>query len=277
MLQIENNKMMQRVLMMAVLLLGMFLAGFVQAQTSESITFDKGKTSTTISGQIEVDGWKSYVLAAKSGQTLSATIIAPSCISLGEGKKTISYVTESGENYLDLNSQCETLTKFRLTISIKGKGSVSTNLSKKQINEKSLKSAIADLKQKTSVPLRIPTYIVASGKTKFFANAESESTTDSFQLYFDYELGCGGLTACNQGTITGEKLTPESKPNTGIAVKLAKNIIGYFEDFECGASCGDSTITWDENGYRYTAGLKGGYLTDVRKMANSAINNPNVP
>ena len=150
---------------------------------------------------------------------------------------------------------------------------VSTNLLKNQIDEKSLKSAIADLKQKTSVPLRIPTYIAASGKVKFFANAESESTADSFQLYFDYEEGCGGSTACNQGMIAGEKLTAESEPNTGIALKLAKNIIGYYVDFDCGASCGDSTITWDENGYRYTAGLKAGYLTDVRKMANSAITN----
>ena len=114
--------------MMGVLLFGMFF--LVQAQTSESITFEKGKTSTAIAGQIEVDGWKSYVFGAKSGQTLSATIMAPTCVSLGGGKKTISYVTESGENYLDLNSQCETLAKFRLTVSIKGKGSVSTNSSR---------------------------------------------------------------------------------------------------------------------------------------------------
>ena len=71
-------------MMMAVLLFGMF-TGLGQAQTSESITFDKGKTSTVISGQIEADGWKSYVLAAKSGQTLSATIIARDCLSVDEG------------------------------------------------------------------------------------------------------------------------------------------------------------------------------------------------
>jgi hypothetical protein len=72
------------------------------------------------------------------------------------------------------------------------------------------------------------------------------------------------------------RFSREVDPNKGIALNLAKNISGYYKDFECGASCGDSTITWEENGYRYTAGIKGGSLTDVTKMANSAINNTDV-
>ena len=57
----------------------------------------------------------------------------------------------------------------------------------------------------------------------------------------------------------------------GKAVKLAKGITGHFIDAECGANCSDSTLSWQQGGFRYMVGIKAANLEILRKVANSAI------
>ena len=76
-----------------------------------------------------------------------------------------------------------------------------------------------------------------------------------------------------RGSISGEKLSSDAPRPTGKAVQLEQNFSGYFTDFECGESCGAATVAWDENGYRYTVGIKAGKMDDIVRVANSAISN----
>ncbi len=138
--------------------------------------------------------------------------------------------------------------------------------------EASLEYAVSKLVGATKVPLRIPTYLAPSENTKkFFTNFEPISERE-FILNFDFTPGCGGSNACAWSSITGKKIDRGTQRLKGKAVKLDKNINGVFEEFECGASCSMSTLTWDENGYRYTLASKAAEIAEFIKMANSAIN-----
>jgi len=86
-----------------------------------------------------------------------------------------------------------------------------------------------------------------------------------------YVPDCGGATACRIGSVEGERITRVTAPLVGRAVPLARYITGHFVRYACGASCRDSTMAWNERGYRYTFGIKAGTLGQLRRMANSAI------
>ncbi len=137
--------------------------------------------------------------------------------------------------------------------------------------EKSLEYVVSKLVGGTKVPLKIPTYITPDENTKkFFASYEPFSNTD-YLVYFDFTPNCGGSTACAWSSISGKKIDRSSQRLKGKVVKLDKNITGYFEDLGCATTCW-TTITWDENGYRYTITSKAGEIKEFIKMANSAIN-----
>jgi hypothetical protein len=98
--------------------------------------------------------------------------------------------------------------------------------------------------------------------------------------YFDVVLGyvphCGG-DACSYGEIIGQRgAHPPHGARlaltlTGARVRLARGHSGYFVPFSCGASCGDSTLTWSERGYRYQIALHAGAKNTAVRLANSAI------
>ena len=59
----------------------------------------------------------------------------------------------------------------------------------------------------------------------------------------------------------------------GQPVALGDGIIGYFVEATCGANCSDATLTWEQDGYRYTVGIKARDKADLIEMANLAIAN----
>jgi hypothetical protein len=83
------------------------------------IRFTRGRTSTSVSGKIGGGGGRSYVLAARYGQYLSANVSSRNgCVTFGNGATSTSYITRSGNNYLYLNNGCRGLTSYTLTVSI---------------------------------------------------------------------------------------------------------------------------------------------------------------
>jgi len=133
------------------------------------------------------------------------------------------------------------------------------------------KQIIPILKQKTRVPLWLPTYIPESdGDIPLYAQLEAVTATNySILLGFDPE--CNGGTACRLGSISGEKINSQHKSLNGKKITLSRTRQGYFVDAVCGANCSDSTLSWKEKGYLYKLAIKAGDLQTLVKMANSTV------
>lgn len=132
-------------------------------------------------------------------------------------------------------------------------------------------SVLPALKQKTRVPLRLPTYLATENETyKLYAIVET-ATPARYQLQLAFDPECNGGNACRYGFVAGQTVRSRAGRLKGKAVKLARGITGYFIDATCGANCTDSTLSWNQDGYRYTVGVKAGRVATLRKIANSAI------
>lgn len=128
---------------------------------------------------------------------------------------------------------------------------------------------LASVKRQTQLPLLLPTYLPENTGPKLYAS--SEKGEDGYYIELSFAPDCHGDTACHLGGIEGHAATTNGQ--NGTKVKLAQNLTGYFVDANCGASCGDSTLSWRQNSVTYTVSIKAGKQADLLKMANSAILN----
>jgi hypothetical protein len=128
------------------------------------------------------------------------------------------------------------------------------------------------LQQKTRVPLRLPSYISSSGDKEVTLYAILEvAELSRYEIQLAWDKNCLGGNACHEGTIGGstDPLVEQNRPK--VPVTLKGGIRGYFIDTECGAHCGDSSISWKQGRYYYSIGIKAERKTTLIKMANSAI------
>lgn len=108
---------MNRMIFAALCLLLLGVCAEISAQTR--INFARGRTSATVSGTVASRATRSYVLGARNGQYLSANVSSKNdCIKFDNGATSISFVTNSGNNYLYLENRCGRSTSFSLTVSI---------------------------------------------------------------------------------------------------------------------------------------------------------------
>ena len=148
-----------------------------------------------------------------------------------------------------------------------------------RVNKNSFDAAVKKLRETTRVPLRLPTVFpyppdaAAAEKRKTVYAIEPTANTDSFE--FDL---CYSRTTCHSAyfyaEISGEKLSENPEKLFGKEVGLARGITGYFQESSCGASCAPDSISWDQDGYRYTVFFNVG--DDVKTLVdfvNSAVNN----
>jgi len=134
-----------------------------------------------------------------------------------------------------------------------------------------LESVRTSLARDSKVPLKLPTYFATEDEDyKLYATVDA-ATVAAYSVELALVPDCAGATACHWGEVAGKALKAGSRPPKGRAVKLVQNITGYFVDGKCGASCSDSTLTWDQAGHRYTVAIKAGKSSSLVKMANSAI------
>ncbi len=138
----------------------------------------------------------------------------------------------------------------------------------------SFNAVASELEQGTQVPLRLPQFIPGAEDPQppIYANVENLSPSE-YSIIVGFTPNCTGGTACRLGTVTGQTLNPSLPPLTGSPVSLANGITGYFTDFTCGANCSDATVSWEQEGARYSVGIKAGKQETLVKMANSAIAN----
>ena len=130
---------------------------------------------------------------------------------------------------------------------------------------------LTELKQKTRVPLRLPTYLATEEETNPLYAIIETATVRRYVLQLAFTKTCGGGTACRYGMVSGQAVEGRARREKGRAVSLAHGITGYFVDAQCGANCSDSTLTWVQDGYRYTVGIKAEKVETLIKVANSAI------
>ena len=70
--------MKKRLLGLSALILVLFAAGSVDAQTTRRVKFAKGASSATVSGQVKGYDYVDYIVGAKAGQTMSVRLTGSS-------------------------------------------------------------------------------------------------------------------------------------------------------------------------------------------------------
>jgi hypothetical protein len=113
-----EEKIMKKLVLKLVFLSIMAASGMVVSAQSR-ISFARGRTSATVSGKINGQMDRSYVLTARYGQVLSANISSSNgCVQFTNGATSITYITESGNNFLYIINRCRNTTSFTITVSI---------------------------------------------------------------------------------------------------------------------------------------------------------------
>ena len=131
---------------------------------------------------------------------------------------------------------------------------------------------IPQLRQRTRVPIKLPSYIASETETYPLYAIITAATSTRYVLELAFTETCGGANVCHYGIVSGTRVPASKRPN-GKAVKLVRGITGYFIDAKCDRVCSDSTLTWQEGGHRHTVGIKAADIETLRKVANSAIEN----
>lgn len=124
---------------------------------------------------------------------------------------------------------------------------------------------------KTKVPLRLPSYLATQNETHpLYAIIESASPS-AYEIQIAFTRDCYRGNACHYGVLSGRRTRKKEGQPQGRRISFANGLTGYFVESRCGASCSDSTLTWDENGHRYKVGLKAEKLDTLKKVAESTV------
>lgn len=112
-----NRKIGVKFLALALILMGAGNEVFAQTR----IVFRRGATAATVTGRIGAMSERRFVLGARRGQYLSATVSSTNgCIEFARGGESVGYTTRSGSNYLTLVNFCRDRSNFfRLRVSIR--------------------------------------------------------------------------------------------------------------------------------------------------------------
>lgn len=81
------------------------------------ISFRRGSAQETIAGVVAHN--KSYVLKAKAGQYLSATVTANGCVAFNTGSTSMNFVTANGDNWITVVNNCAAQSSFNLTVDVR--------------------------------------------------------------------------------------------------------------------------------------------------------------
>jgi len=85
--------------------------------TPARIKFRRGSVQETISGFVARS--KRYVLKAKAGQYLSATLTSNGCVVFNTASNSINFITANGDNWITVVNNCGAQAPFNLTVDIR--------------------------------------------------------------------------------------------------------------------------------------------------------------
>jgi hypothetical protein len=128
------------------------------------------------------------------------------------------------------------------------------------------------LVQSTTMPVRVPEKLPFSdGGDVLYANIQSADKA-GYQIEVGTDPLCEGGHACHYGTFYGSR-----KPFADLAqlksvpVPLANGVRGTYARPTYGAYCSGSYLLWSQSGFFYGITMKCSPLTEMQRVANSAI------
>ncbi len=108
--------------------------------------------------------------------------------------------------------------------------------------------------RKSAVPVLLPGRLPADDAHGLRAELRSAGKA-GYAIDLDYSADCNGASACYLGAVSGRRSDGSKLPGT--ATKLANGTTAYYVQGACGASCSNSTMTFDTGGDRYVFAAKG--------------------
>lgn len=132
-----------------------------------------------------------------------------------------------------------------------------------------LKEVLPELRKMTRLPILLPTELPPTEEQLYVGGSAGEQ---SYNLKIGYTPDCSG-SACMVGSLSG---STDNSSLDGNAITLASGIRGYYLETTC-SICGDSSLTWEQNGVSYLIRYKVPGQTSkqvwegMMRMANSAI------
>jgi hypothetical protein len=151
-----------------------------------------------------------------------------------------------------------------------GSQSVAARSSSKQTPVSPVFRSLLPALARTHVPAYLPVVFPEAGKTRLYATLQG-AKAGHYQVNIDYTADCHGADACHYGDLDGRSLPAGKAKPSGTRVDLGHHVTAYFVTGGCGASCAESTITWDAGSYRYVVGAKISHA-DLVAFAKSAVN-----
>jgi len=138
-----------------------------------------------------------------------------------------------------------------------------------------LRDYLPQLKEKTSIPLRLITYFPRLGKADdLYVNVISADST-RYEIVLAFDPDCLGQNVCGYGILVGTTLPfneiPDIEEQKWVPVTLAGGIKARYYDTQCHAYCSYSMVAWSEGKWRYLVELKAERKWLVIKAANSAL------
>jgi hypothetical protein len=85
---------------------------------TQRLKMARGAFSASFGGEINPGDERSFILACRAGQSLSATVGGGSCVTFSGGGSSLSRTTTSGDNYLTVTNNCPTVARFSGRVSI---------------------------------------------------------------------------------------------------------------------------------------------------------------
>ncbi len=101
------------------ILVMIFMGAVMDTPAQTRIRFSRGSTSASVSGTLRSHGTKTYVLGARAGQRLTANVSSRGGCVTFNGGSSVSMITDSGSNYLDISNECRGSVRYTLTVSIR--------------------------------------------------------------------------------------------------------------------------------------------------------------
>jgi len=87
-------------------------------RSTTRLTMGKGSYSAPFSGEINPGDTRIFVLACRSGQSLSATVSGGPCVTFSGGGTSLSRTTTAGDNSVSVINTCTQITRFSVRISV---------------------------------------------------------------------------------------------------------------------------------------------------------------
>ncbi len=132
-----------------------------------------------------------------------------------------------------------------------------------------LQEVLPQLRQMTQLPILLPSELPPTTEQLYVAGTAEES---SYNIGIGYTPDCSG-SYCFVGSFIA---STESFGQDGNPITLANGIRGYYLETTC-SNCGDSSLSWEQNGvsylirYKVPAQTSKQVLEGMMRMANSAI------